>query len=221
MFKPLLISSALILSAGSALAASPAADIDQDGRVSKAEFIAAADTRFTAADTDFDGTLTREEGKALHKSKSEDRVRRHFAKTDANGDGVLSEQEVLAEKAARAEKKKERREAMRARIKERLDTDGDGEISEAEKDAAHALREERRAERKAQRDAGKKAGKNDRPRRARTPRADSDGDGVISRAEYEAATEALFVRMDVNGDGFLTEGEGRERQRSKAKGGRR
>ena len=40
---------------------------------------------------------------------------------------------------------------------------------------------------------------------------------MISRAEYDAATDALFNRMDANGDGVLTEGEGRKRRGRKGK----
>jgi Ca2+-binding EF-hand superfamily protein len=38
-------------------------------------------------------------------------------------------------------------------------------------------------------------------------RADTNGDGTISRAEFTAQSEARFVRMDKNGDGFITADE--------------
>ena len=38
-------------------------------------------------------------------------------------------------------------------------------------------------------------------------RADTNGDGTISRAEYVAQSEARFARMDKNGDGFITADE--------------
>ena len=38
-------------------------------------------------------------------------------------------------------------------------------------------------------------------------RADTDGDGKISRAEFTAQSEARFARMDKNGDGFITADE--------------
>lgn len=38
-------------------------------------------------------------------------------------------------------------------------------------------------------------------------RADTNGDGVITRAEYIAAVDARFARMDRNGDGVLTPDE--------------
>ncbi|MEO9131960.1 MAG: hypothetical protein ABI240_12200, partial [Sphingomonas sp.] len=38
-------------------------------------------------------------------------------------------------------------------------------------------------------------------------RADTNGDGNISRAEFMAQAEARFARMDKNGDGFITADE--------------
>jgi len=38
-------------------------------------------------------------------------------------------------------------------------------------------------------------------------RADTNGDGTISRAEFTAQAEARFARMDKNGDGFITADE--------------
>ena len=37
--------------------------------------------------------------------------------------------------------------------------------------------------------------------------ADADGDGVVTRAEYQAAVDARFARMDANGDGVLASDE--------------
>jgi hypothetical protein len=44
----------------------------------------------------------------------------------------------------------------------------------------------------------------------RGPNPDANGDGVITRAEYEASTLAMFERLDKNADGVLTKGEGRK-----------
>lgn len=209
MFKSIFYSTTAIAAATLMVAASPAADLDQNGEVSRAEFMAAADTRFAAADKDFNGELTREEMKSMRQQKSEARAHEKFVKTDANGDGVLTEAEIKAAREAKAEKAKSRRDVMRGRMIERFDTDGDGTLSEAERAVIKAERDARKAERRAERDAsGEKRPK--RGRKAR-PNPDTDGNGTISRAEYDAMTEALFVRMDVNGDGVLTKGEGKKR----------
>ncbi len=38
-------------------------------------------------------------------------------------------------------------------------------------------------------------------------RADTNGDGMISRAEFIAASDQRFARLDKNGDGFITADE--------------
>src|SRR5438046_1486512 len=38
-------------------------------------------------------------------------------------------------------------------------------------------------------------------------RADTNGDGTVSRAEFTAQAEARVARMDKNGDGFITTDE--------------
>jgi Ca2+-binding EF-hand superfamily protein len=50
-------------------------------------------------------------------------------------------------------------------------------------------------------------------------RADTDGDGSISRAEYMAQAEARFARMDANGDGQIAGDEMRRPGREAATGG--
>lgn len=50
--------------------------------------------------------------------------------------------------------------------------------------------------------------------------ADSNNDGVLTRAEFDAGQQALFARLDANNDGQLTREEGRA-QRAMQHGGRR
>ena len=92
-----------------------------------------------------------------------------LARFDADGDGVLSDEEKIL---AREEFKKRGERAAWSdrkhhnRVK-RFDVDGDGVLSEEEKAAARAFREERHAE--------------------ILSRFDTDGDGVLSVEEREAA----------------------------------
>tara|TARA_R110000868_G_scaffold13215_5_gene62039 strand:+ start:3316 stop:3723 length:408 start_codon:yes stop_codon:yes gene_type:complete len=75
-------------------------------------------------DTDHDGKLS------LSEWKTASDVR--FTRTDANGDGFVSRDEMMAEREKRdAEMRKTRGEAMF----KRADTDGDGKLSKAEYDA--------------------------------------------------------------------------------------
>ena len=96
---------------------------------------------------------------------------------DVNEDGVLSEEERQAARAAR----KENRESRRARI----DTDGDGIISDAEKEAARAAARAKILEH----------------RNARFNGADTNGDGVISPEEFRAipAIDNLIENYPVRG----------------------
>ncbi len=92
-------------------------------------------------------------------------------KYDADGDGVLSEQE-----------KETLREARRQARLERFDTDGDGVLSDEEKSAARDAMKEHLAER----------------RQHMLERFDTDGDGELSENEREAARQARKERRDSN-----------------------
>lgn len=52
-------------------------------------------------------------------------------------------------------------------------------------------------------------------------RIDTNGDGLISKAENHAAAEARFTRMDADNDGIIEPGEGPGAQRSMDRGGER
>lgn len=86
-----------------------------------------------------------------------------FAAADTNGDGALSEAELLARATARTEG---RAAEMVARMLERLDANEDGQIQQSELPEPNADRAERRF-----------------------TRADANDDGAISAEEFEAATE--------------------------------
>ena len=68
-------------------------DTNQDGTITRAEFMSQAESRFKMMDANNDGKLTEADRAAAQKM--------HFDKMDANKDGKLSETEI---KAARGEK---------------------------------------------------------------------------------------------------------------------
>ena len=43
-------------------------------------------------------------------------------------------------------------------------------------------------------------------------RLDANGDELISAQEYRAGADKMFEMLDSNGDGVLTEGEGRRKK---------
>ncbi len=102
---------------------------------------------------------------------------------DANGDGRVT----LAEA-----------EAQSARMFARLDANRDGRLSQDE--ARPRGPRQGSANRPAPRD-GAPAG------RPGGPRMDSNGDGVITQAEFTGGARQMFKRMDRNGDGVLSGAE--------------
>lgn len=177
--------------------------------ITKAEMLARADARFARMDANQDGQLDANERKAgadATRAAMADRQggemadfvpggrgggmgERMLARIDTNGDGMIS--------------KAENRAAAEARFA-RMDANGDGTIGADER--------------------GKGMGKWKRggPRGAGMPeggpgpmqggkghgmRADANGDGVITRAEFDAEGAARFAAMDKNKDGKIEKAE--------------
>lgn len=191
-------------------------DTNADGFISQSEFMAPAMERFTKTDANADGFIDEGERKAEREARKAERETRRFDRSDVNGDGVISRDEVAARGAERSVRKDERK----ARFLERVDTDGDGTISDAERTAARAEMEAKRGERKADR----KARKGERGQRAERVKPDANDDGFISRDEYAASVAAKFTRADKNGDGVLAAEEmnlrGHKGRKGKRKGRR-
>lgn len=100
-------------------------DTDGDGSITPAEMAGHMQARFKGADSDGDGLLSREELVARMMERQAERMGRRadhmIERHDANGDGMLSMDEMRADR--------------QGRMFERLDTDGDGVISKTEFDA--------------------------------------------------------------------------------------
>ena len=137
------------------------------------------------------------------------KVAQHFARLDANRDGVLTQAEVDTAKQARKTKVAERREQAREHRLRRLESNNDGSISRAEWDAAQAHRRQRVAARDHDGD-----GRRDR-RGARGAgmhgfggrmfaMADADKDGRVTLAEAHATALQHFDMIDANRDGRIT-----------------
>lgn len=164
-------------------------DTNNDGKISRAEYVAGATARFAELDADKDGNLTREEMRAGHKG-------RRGGKQAMGGpfqpvqDGDMKAQ----------------RKGGRDRGMARVDTDGDGKISRTEHDAMSAKRFQRMDTNgdgtvdKTEMAAGRGGGRG-------AARIDTNGDGALTRAEYDAMSAKTFARMDKNGDGFIDASE--------------
>ena len=195
--KLALLSVASVALLSTAALAAPKADLNGDKQIDQIEFITHAAQRFTDTDANADGMLSKDEIKAHRKARKSKMEDRRFDEVDSNKDGMISK----AEKAAFKEQKSAKRAEMRLK---RMDTDGDGVVSDAEKETMKAKRKAKKAEMMAER----KARKADRPERIKP---DADGDGFITRAEFDASSIAMFDRLDANNDGVLTKGEGKKR----------
>jgi Ca2+-binding EF-hand superfamily protein len=106
------------------------------------------------------------------------------------------------------------------RMFERLDADADGFVTQAEAEAAETRMREAMEERRGRH--GERGEHGPGRRAAAGPEAaerrlaafreqDSDGDGRISRAEFDAARAARFAALDADGDGRVTREEMRAR----------
>ncbi|GGD06550.1 hypothetical protein GCM10011342_14280 [Aquisalinus flavus] len=123
-----------------------------------------------------------------------DRGKDMFERVDTNGDGVITPAE---------------RDAAKLAMFIELDADGNGYVTEEEMKAAQEARrtgmKERMAERIAERRAG--AGNEARDRGNPVDRLDTDGDGVISQAEFLAHEPEHLDKVDTDGDGNITRAE--------------
>lgn len=113
-----------------------------------------------------------------------------FERLDANGDGAIDETEIRA---------------MRARAFDRADANGDGVLTEAERSAARERMREAIARRTAA--AIRLGGAMAERRGAMAEAADTNRDGVLSRAEVLAAPMPMMARLDRDGDGRVTAAE--------------
>ncbi len=171
-------------------------------------------------DDNGDGRLTREEF---------DTFRRHrYDATDTNTDGVVDENEYVAEFAQRSRTARETdRDAQMQQTQTRfesLDADKDGRISRAEFTASgervyehgqKALTERQERARAAKNDDEKSRILTPWPRqRAQLPSShdaagfielfDDNGDNHVSREEFDRARAAQFTRTDANQDAALS-----------------
>ena len=137
-------------------------------------------------------------------------VAKNFARMDANGDGQLTEAEMQAAKENRQERRAARMEERRAKMEERL-----AEATPEQRERFEAMRERRaemqdlRQEHRAERHAEMWA------------TTDTDGNGAISLAEFQARAGERFARMDANDNGQIDPDERRGKRGHRGPGGKR
>lgn len=123
----------------------------------------------------------------------EARTAKMFGRMDANDDGVLNQDDRAARQQARFD---------------RIDADSNGSISFDEFSAKRERRHEARGEGQQGRHhrmGGRRMGGRGHGMMAK--KADTDGDGSVSQAEFTAAALAHFDRADADGNGTVTADE--------------
>ncbi|MFL0354968.1 calcium-binding protein [Erythrobacter sp. GH1-10] len=175
-----------------------AADTDGDGIITLAEAKAQGAERFARMDVNGDGAINREDREARRAAR--------FAAADTDGNGELTAEEMNVAHEARRAERAERRAERQARRFERLDADNSGGLSEAELDAAKQARGEARAGHRGKRGEMRRGGRGGPRHHAMRMlrQADADGDKTVTRAEFDAAIEARFAKVDSDGSGTIT-----------------
>ncbi|GEM_PF-399947 len=131
---------------------------------------------FSELDMNGDGVITADDLDALKAQR--------WAELDTNGDGVASADELAARAVERAA---ERAADMAARIIADKDSDGDGALSQAEIEARGDDAGGQRGDRGDRGDNGRRGpGGPGGPGGDLIERADTDGDGAVSEAEFSA-----------------------------------
>lgn len=130
------------------------------------------------------GMMGRDTPKTLAEATTQ--ADRMFDRMDVNNDGKVDAAD---------------REAREKQMFDRIDTDKNGSISRAEFAAMHDKRGERHGM------AGEHGKRGDRMAMRGGKMADANGDGVITKAEFDAGVKTRFAKVDTNGDGTVSDAE--------------
>lgn len=112
-----------------------------------------------------------------------------FERADQNGDGFVTRVEF---------------NASRAVLFARLDSDGDGAITQPEVDQARKAFRERHGKTEGKPPIGTHEHAQHKRHRGFLDRIDANGDGRVGGAEFAAAGDRMFAKLDNNSDGQLT-----------------
>jgi len=160
-------------------------DANGDGVITRAEFDAARQANFDRLDTNHDGSISRDE---LHAGFQNAGDRGHWR----HGGGGRMREMMLQREDSNHDGSISRDEFLAGPIARfnQLDANHDGVISADELAQARAAHDH---------------GGGDMHRTGFGPRL--DGDGVITRAEYQSQGDEMFQRLDANHDGRITQDE--------------
>ncbi|UHS62778.1 EF-hand domain-containing protein [Agrobacterium vaccinii] len=154
------------------------ADTNKDGKVSKEEFAARQDALFTEIDANKDGFITPKEMRDFRRAKME------------------------AFRAANPRPERANAEGMDGKKGGPEHAERDGKRHEGRK---HEGRKHEGRKHEGRKHEGREGGKRPGGRvNAMFSMVDTDGNGQISKAEFTAAGEKMFTRLDKNNDGVIS-----------------
>ena len=160
-------------------------DTNGDGRISLAEYVAAAGARFKSIDTQNKGSIDATDiaSSPAAVERIDHRAESIVKRLDTAGNGYATKDEFLA--------------AAQARFA-RLDSNGDGKLTPDEL----ASPRERQGGKQ-----GKAGGAQAAFGQKRFDKLDANHDGVVSKDEFLAAAATKFAQFDTAGDGKVTAAE--------------
>ncbi|WP_299816826.1 calcium-binding protein [uncultured Roseibium sp.] len=190
-------------------------DADKDGVITEAEISEVRTQGFQSADTDGSGDISLEEFKAEFLTRSNDRMVRAFQFVDRDGDGTVTQAET---------------DVVANRLFKMMDRDGNGTAERMHGGKRGQAEGRGPDERKAQGAMDGKGGNRDGkggpraearghderggPRGGHHGRGgpgqmflglfDTDGDGAVSREDFDAKRAELFALADTDGNGSFT-----------------
>lgn len=180
-----------------------AADANGDGAIDQTEFQASRDKWFLTLDTDKDGFISADELKAAAEKMHAEWAQKH---ADSQGASQGTQQNTTQQSATGGN----RTDRFAQGMLKRVDTDHDGKISKAEFDTESAnvfKRMDKNSD-------GKLAGDEMHGHRRGQfgphfffASMDQNHDGQVTQAEFTAAGEAMFKKLDKNGDGVISKDE--------------
>ncbi|MEP2704667.1 MAG: calcium-binding protein [Roseibium sp.] len=205
-------------------------DTDGDGIITAAEIEAVRAADFTAHDTDSNGDISLEEFKAAFLTRSNDKMVRAFQFLDTNGDGTVTQEEVdtaanrmfnrldrdgngVVEKV-RGQGGKRGQGAGQGGQQGQGPADGSGQgqgsgqgkgqgqrADAGERGEGRGGKREGRGMRGMGRDHGQGHGG---PQMMFMSTFDTNGDGTVTREDFDAKRAELFALADINGSGSFT-----------------
>lgn len=168
-------------------------DANQDGNIDRAEFDAMRTARFTEMDGNGDAIVSAEEMMAMHEKRRAEMAAKHDGMKDGEGHGARMFERMDTTGDGRVTADEWQASSLKRFV--RLDSNGDGAVTAEEMAAFH----------------GGKGGHMGKGRHG--GKADLNDDGQITSAEWQQAGDAMFARLDENGDGKIAGDELPQHQR--------